>query len=61
MSDYVTRAEFDELAEEVHGQSRTNRVMLRQIGEVTVRVSRMEVLLRRVARHFGIDPNGDES
>lgn len=50
----VTRGEFQELAEEVHGQARTNLVLLRQQGEVLR-------LVRAIARLLGIDQNGDQA
>ena len=54
MSEFVTRMEFDELADKVDAQGRTNRVILRELGE-------MKALMRQIARHLGIDPNGDRS
>ena len=57
--DYVTRVEFDALADEVRGQGRTNRVILRELGEVKVTLAEHGRLLRRLSRHLGVDTNGD--
>lgn len=51
--DPVTRTEFEALADEVQGQSRTNRVLIRQQGEILI-------MVRAIARLLGVDPNGAE-
>lgn len=60
MSEYVTRAEFEALANEVHGIDRTNHVVLRELGDVKAELGEITVMVRRIARHLGIDTNGAE-